>query len=97
LLSTLDGARGALARGQPVIAWIPLDLRPSRRVPTRLATGKVVELVVAEHAVTLYGYAGDRVLALDPRRGAARAFGAAAFAAGMRLFDDLALAIGPAS
>jgi uncharacterized protein YvpB len=94
LLYDLDSVRLAVAQGQPVVTWIPLDLRPSIRVPVRLSTGKVVGLVPAEHAVTVRGYDANYVFALDPHAGAPAAFEIAAFQQGMSQFDDPALAIG---
>ncbi|MGH2354930.1 MAG: C39 family peptidase, partial [Chloroflexota bacterium] len=94
LLYDFDTIRTALAQGQPVIAWIPLDLRPSSRVAVRLSTGKIVNLVYAEHAVTLRGYDGERVFALDPHDGTTPAYEIDPFLRGMSLFDDPALALG---
>ena len=96
LLYGADDVRAAIATGHPVVAWIPLDLRDSYRVPVRLSSGKVVNLVPAEHAVTLRGYDGDSFYALDPHAGAQRRYDTAALWRGMSLFDDPALAIGPA-
>jgi len=96
LLYDLDDVRAAIATSHPVIAWIPLDLRPSTRVPTRLSSGKTVTLVPAEHAVTLRGYDGSSFYALDPRAGAQRRYDTAALWRAMTLFDDPGLAIGPA-
>lgn len=94
LLHDLDAVRLALSQGQPVVAWIPLDLRPSQRVAVTLSTGKVVHLVYAEHAITLRGYDQDRFLALDPHSGDIPAYAPDALWRGMNLFDDPALAIG---
>jgi uncharacterized protein YvpB len=94
LLYNLDAVRAAVAQGKPVVVWVPLDLRPSTRVPVRLSTGKVVNLVYAEHALTVRGYDGSRVLALDPHAGASVAYDLQTFQQAMSLFDDPALAIG---
>jgi hypothetical protein len=93
LLYDLDAVRLAVAGGQPAVVWIPLDLRPSGRVAVTLSTGRVVDLVPAEHAVTVRGYDGDRLFALDPHWGTTPTYDAAPFAAGMALFDDPALAV----
>jgi len=95
LLYDIDDVHAAIATGHPVVAWIPLDLRDSSRVPVRLSTGKVVNLVPAEHAVTLRGYDGDAFYALDPHAGTQRRYDSAALWRGMSLFDDPALSIGP--
>src|SRR6266542_4146436 len=89
----LDTIRLAVANGQPVVTWVPLDLRASSRVPVRLSTGKIVNLVPAEHALTLRGYDGSRILALDPHAGAPAAYDVGRFVQAMSLFDDPALAI----
>ncbi|HEU5315251.1 MAG TPA: C39 family peptidase [Chloroflexota bacterium] len=95
LLYDLDSVRAAIAAGQPVVAWLPLDLRDSLRVPTRLSTGKIVNLIPAEHALTLRGYDGTYFYALDPHGGLTPRYEAGALWRGMSLFDDPALAIGP--
>lgn len=96
LLYDLDAVRTTIAQGQPVVAWLPLQLRPSTRVPVQLSTGKTVHLVHAEHTVTLHGYEESQLFALDPYNGSTPTYEAAALLAGMRLFDDPALALGVA-
>ncbi len=95
LIYSLDDVRVALAHGQPVVAWLPLDLRPSSRVPTRLSSGKIVNLVYAEHAVTLRGYDASHFFVLDPYAGTTPVYEANAMWRAMSLFDDPALAIVP--
>lgn len=93
VLHQLDAIRAAIAQGQPVIAWVPLQLRSSSRAPIRLSSGKLVNLVYAEHTVTLRGYDGDRLFALEPYDGTNPTYDAAALTPSMGLFDDPALAI----
>jgi hypothetical protein len=92
LLYDLDSLRLELANGRPALAWLPLDLRRSSRVAVRLSSGKVVNLVPAEHCITLHGYEGSQFLALDPH-GGPPAYDAEALWRGMSLFDDPALAL----
>lgn len=95
LLYSLDEVRLAIAAGHPVVAWQPLDLRSSSRVPVTLSTGKVVTLVYAEHAITLRGYDATHFFVLEPHAGAALTYEANALWRAMSLFDDPALAIIP--
>ena len=95
LLRDLDTIRLAISRGYPVIAWLPLGLRASSRVPTPLSSGKVVNLVYAEHTVTLRGYDGTYFYALEPYDGSTPRYDAQALWRGMSLFDDPAVMIGP--
>ena len=95
LVRDLDTIRLAISLGHPVVAWLPLGLRSSSRVPTPLSNGKVVNLVYAEHAVTLRGYDGTYFYALEPYNGSTPRYEAAALWRGMSLFDDPALVISP--
>ena len=95
LLRDLDSVRLAISLGHPVVAWLPLGLRASSRVPTRLSNGKVVNLVYAEHTVTLRGYDGTHFYALEPYNGTTPVYEAGALWRGMSLFDDPALVISP--
>ena len=95
LLRDLDSIKLAISLGHPVIAWLPLGLRASSRVPTPLPSGKVVNLVYAEHTVTLRGYDGTYFYALEPYNGSAPRYEAWALWHGMTLFDDPAVVISP--
>ena len=95
LLYDLDAVRVAIAAGQPVVTWLPLGLRQSSRVPTLLPGGKTVNLVYAEHCVTLRGYDGSAFYVLEPYDGSAPRYEINALWRGMSLFDDPALALGP--
>lgn len=93
LLYDLDAVRSELAQGHPVVTWIPLGLRASSRVPQLLSTGKLVNLVYAEHAVTVRGYDASSFFVIDPHGGFTAAYENGALARGMAYFDDPALAI----
>ena len=85
--------RAALAQRQPVIIWIPLELKPAQRHNVPLSSGKVVHLVDHEHTVPLSGYDSGRFHALDPFDGSTPTYDAASLSQGMSLFDDPLLAI----
>lgn len=46
----------ALSRGHFVIFWATVGLRPSRRIPVQVRTGKTVDIVPGEHTALLTGY-----------------------------------------
>ena len=58
-----------------------------------LPNGQNVTLIEHEHTVTVRGYDGGQLLTLDPFDGSTPAYEIGAFAEGMRLFDDPAIAL----
>jgi uncharacterized protein YvpB len=96
-INSLDQAARALTRNWLVIAWIPIQLRPSYRVPVRLSTGDTVSLVPGEHTITLHGYDGGGFFVYDPRPNMRVPDYIAADLLGreMSLFENQALAIQP--
>jgi uncharacterized protein YvpB len=61
----LDGIKAAIARGNPIIAWVTYNCQPS--TPTTVTIGgQAVTLVPYQHAVVVTGYSVDGVWANDP-------------------------------
>ncbi|MGD9049607.1 MAG: C39 family peptidase, partial [Anaerolineae bacterium] len=64
----LDGIKGALARGNPVIAWITYDCWPSTPTSQMIGDQEVI-LVPYQHVVVVTGYSDSGVWANDPLDG----------------------------
>jgi uncharacterized protein YvpB len=96
-VANLDQAAQALTRNWLVIAWIPVELRHSYRVPVRTAAGDQVVLVPGEHTITLHGYDQGGFYVYDPRPNmrVPDYIPAPALGQAMGLFDYPGLAIQP--
>lgn len=96
-LANLDQAAQALTRNWLVIAWIPVELRRSHRVPIQTSTGEQVALVPGEHTITLHGYDPGGFYVYDPRPNmrVPDYIPAPALAQAMSLFDYPGLAVQP--
>jgi uncharacterized protein YvpB len=96
-ISNLNEAAAALTNNWLVIAWIPVTLRPSSRVPVTTSAGERVVLVPGEHTITLHAYDPGGFYVYDPRpnQRVPDYCPAGALARGMALFDYPALAIQP--
>jgi uncharacterized protein YvpB len=96
-LFNLDQAKQALVRNWLVIAWIPVELRRSYRVPIMTSAGARVVLVPGEHTITLHGYDPAGFYVYDPRPNmrVPDYVAAGALGAGMALFDYPGLAVQP--
>ncbi len=96
-LANLDQAAEALTRNWLVIAWIPVELRRSQRVPIRTPAGDRVVLVPGEHTITLHGYDQAGFYVYDPRPNmrVPDYIPAAALGPAMALFDYPGLAVQP--
>jgi uncharacterized protein YvpB/outer membrane murein-binding lipoprotein Lpp len=88
----LDGIRSAIARGNPVIAWVTYKCTIS--TPTTMAIdGKEVTLVPYQHVVVVTGYDGGGVWANDPWDGQEDYYTNADLERAMGYFDDMAIEV----
>ncbi len=88
----LDGIKTAIARGNPVIAWVTYECLP--RTPTTVEiNGKEVTLVPYQHVVVVTGYNADGVLANDPWDGQEDFYPIADFVRAMGYFGDMAIEV----
>ena len=89
----LAGIKAALARGNPVVAWITYDCQLAS--PTRLTIGEeVVTLVGYQHAVVITGYNAEGVWANDPWDGQQDFYQIADLERAMGYFGDMAIEVG---
>ncbi len=92
----LAGIKAALARGNPVVAWITYNCQPGS--PTRIdIVGEAVTLVAYQHAVVLTGYNDEGVWANDPWDGQEDFYANAELERAMGYFGDMAIEVGPPS
>lgn len=88
----LSGIRAAVARGNPVIAWITYNCLVSE--PTVVAIdGATVTLVPNQHVVVVTGYTADGVWANDPWDGAEDYYTNADFKRALGYFGNMALEV----
>jgi uncharacterized protein YvpB len=88
----VTGIQAALARGNPVIAWVPYDCLPSTPVET-IINGETVSLVPNQHVVVITGYNAEGVWANDPWDGLEDFYTYAELDRGMSYFDDMAIEV----
>lgn len=91
--SGLDGIKAAIARGNPVIAWITYDCQPRTPI-TEVISGQEVTLVPYQHVVVVTGYNSDGVWANDPFDGLEDFYQIADFERALGYFGDMALEVG---
>lgn len=90
----LAGIKDALARGNPVVAWITYNCQPGN--PTTIAVaGQAVTLVAYQHAVVVTGYDDGGVWANDPWDGQEDYYATADLERAMGYFGDMAIEVGP--
>lgn len=90
----LAGIKGALARGNPVVAWITYNCQPGN--PTTVSVdGQSVTLVAYQHAVVLTGYNDDGVWANDPWDGREDFYANDDLERAMGYLGDMAIEVGP--
>ncbi len=88
----LDGIKAAIARGNPVIAWVTYNCQPS--TPTTVNVGgQAVTLVPDQHAVVVTGYSADGVWANDPWDAQEDFYTAVDFRRAMGYFGDMAIEV----
>jgi uncharacterized protein YvpB len=90
----LAGIRAAVARGNPVIAWVTYNLLHANPVETTI-DGQSVTLVPNQHVVVVTGYDDGGVWANDPYTGEEVRYLAAEFERGMSYFSDMAIEVAP--
>ena len=88
-----EGIKAAIARGNPVLAWITYNCQVSTPV-TRTVDGQVVNLVPYQHTVVITGYDGSGVWANDPWDGKVDYYAAGEFRRALAYFDDMAIEVG---
>ena len=92
----LAGIKAALARDNPVIAWITYNCQPGS--PTKVTVdGQAVTLVPYQHAVVLTGYNDEGVWANDPWDGQEDFYANADLERAMGYFGDMGIEVGPPS
>jgi uncharacterized protein YvpB len=88
----LPGIKSAVARGNPVIAWITYDCQP--RTPTTVTIdGQPVTLVPYQHAVVITGYNSEGVWANDPWDGLEDFYSEADLERALSYFDNMAIEV----
>lgn len=88
----LDGIRAAIARGNPVIAWVTYQLTVASPVVQTIG-GAQVTLVPNQHVVVVTGYDAGGVTANDPWTGQEAYYPAADFERALSYFGDMALEV----
>lgn len=88
----VQGIQAALARGNPVIAWVTYNCLPSTPVETIIG-GQTVSLVPNQHVVVITGYNAEGVWANDPWDGLEDFYTYAELERGMSYFDDMAIEV----
>ncbi len=88
----LAGIRAAIARGNPVIAWVTYDCAVSTPTTATIA-GQQVTLVPLQHAVVVTGYNADGVWANDPWDGQEDYYTNADFQRALGYFGNMAIEV----
>lgn len=90
----LAGIKGALARGNPVVAWITYNCQHGSPTTVTVA-GQAVTLVAYQHAVVLTGYSDTGVWANDPWDGREDFYANADLERAMGYLGHMAIEVGP--
>lgn len=88
----LDGIRKAIARGNPVIAWVTYDMSVQTPVQESI-DGQTVTLVPQEHVVVITGFGSDGVWANDPWDGREHSYAEADLVRSMGYLGNMALEV----
>ena len=88
----LEGIKAAIARGNPVIAWVTYNCLPSNPTTASIEGAEVV-LVPNQHVVVVVAYSADGVYANDPWDGQEDFYPNAAFEQAMAYFGDMAIEV----
>ena len=88
----LEGIKAAIARGNPVIAWVTYNCLPSTPT-TATIDGQTVTLVPNQHVVVVTGYNAEGVWANDPWDGQEDFYPYADFERAMSYFGDMAIEV----
>jgi uncharacterized protein YvpB len=89
----LEGIEAAIARGNPVIAWVTYNCLRSTSTTVDI-DGQDVVLVPNQHAVVVTGFNNEGVWANDPWDGLEDFYPIPDFTRAMRYFDDMAIEVG---
>jgi uncharacterized protein YvpB len=87
-----EGIKAAIARGNPVLAWITYNCQASTPVATTV-DGQVLNLVPYQHTVVVTGYDGGGVWTNDPWDGQVDYYATADFRRALAYFDDMAIEV----
>lgn len=87
-----EGIKAAIARGNPVLAWITYNCQASTPVAATV-DGQVLNLVPYQHTVVVTGYDGGGVWANDPWDGQVDYYATADFRRALAYFDDMAIEV----
>jgi uncharacterized protein YvpB len=88
----LDGIKAAIARGNPVIAWVTYNCVQDTPITTSIG-GQQVTLVPYQHAVVVTGYNSSGVWANDPYDGQEDFYITADFERAMSYFGNMAIEV----
>jgi uncharacterized protein YvpB len=88
----LDGIKAAIARGNPVVAWVTYDCQQSTPT-TQIIDGQEVTLVPYQHVVVVTGYSTNGVWANDPWDGQEDFYQVADFERALSYFGDMAIEV----
>ena len=88
----LSGIKEALARGNPVIAWVTYDCQANTPTTQMIGDQEVV-LVPYQHVVVVTGYNSSGVWANDPWDGQEDFYATADFERAMSYFGDMAIEV----
>ncbi|MEJ2734260.1 MAG: C39 family peptidase [Anaerolineae bacterium] len=90
--SGLEGVRAALARGNPVLAWVTYNCQSQTPITISI-DGQQVTLVPFQHVVVVTGYNAQGFWANDPWDGQEDFYSLADFERAMGYFDDMAVEV----
>ena len=88
----IEGIKTAIARGNPVIAWVTYNCEPSTPTTTTI-DGQQVTLVPNQHVVVVTGFNAEGVWANDPWDGQEDFYQASDFERAMNYFGNMAIEI----
>lgn len=88
----MEGIKAAIARGNPVIAWVTYNCEPSTPTTTAI-DGQEVTLVPNQHVVVVTGFNAEGVWANDPWDGQEDFYQMGDFARAMSYFGNMAIEI----
>ena len=88
----IEGIKAAVARGNPVIAWVTYNCEPSTPT-TEVIHGQEVVLVPNQHVVVVTGFNADGVWANDPWDGQEDFYQMGEFERAMSYFGEMAIEI----
>jgi uncharacterized protein YvpB len=88
----IEGIKAAVARGNPVIAWVTYDCQPSTPTAKEI-DGQEVTLVPNQHVVVVTGFNAEGVWANDPWDGQEDFYSMGDLQQAMSYFGDMAIEI----